>query len=179
MFGRKDYIALYDKDADTDLNDALTGYISWKWKVPQTLQRRKSPVWFIKVKNLYLDDSTGTSPGLPHMLRLKNGYSENYHTYETSNQLSGPILAILTRDNITGHWTTFIENPSIQISSNVQYLEFDIVNGSGTVLPILSGTGGNLNIILEVEYPEHNEVRDNTVMSYAQSTVGNPPFNRL
>jgi hypothetical protein len=34
-------------------------------------------------------------------------------------------------------------------------------------------------MIVKLEYPEHNEVRDITLMNYAQSQVGNPPYNRL
>lgn len=180
--GKCEYIALYHKDASYTLNGD-GNIITWKWRVPQTLNRRKSPSWFIKMNNLYLDSKTaGQGKDKPHFIRCKV-VSENYHTFEKNGSNIGfPILTMLSIDVEDGHFTTWTNNPSIMVSSSIQYLEIDIVDGNGVVIPVGNAgelTGVSLNMILEVEIPEHNEVRDNTVMSYAQSTVGNPPFNRL
>lgn len=178
--GSVSYLALYGKDAVKTLILGLP-YV-WKWTVPTNLQARKAPVLFLSVCSAYIDDSTGANPGVPHMIRLKIP-AENYYAYETTAPYIGnPIVAMLIRDAPTGHWYAQADsNPIIQVPSNLSVLEFEIVDQNGNLLGIDSGVdgGGTFNMILKLYHPAHNEVRDNTIMSYAQSQVGNPPFNRL
>lgn len=178
QLGSFSYLALYSKDAVKV--EALGVTYNWKWTPPTNLQARKAPVLFLSVCSAYIDDSTGNNPALPHMLRLKIP-SENFYSNETTApHITYPIVAIMVRDAPSGHWYVLGENsPVIQVPSNLQVLDFDIVDGDGNILGVDSGAGETLNIILKLHHPEHNEVRDNTVMSYAQSVVGNPPFNRL
>ena len=174
------YLQLFNKDATKLLDGNLMPY-NWKWTVPTSLQKRRAPVCFLSIQACYLDDSTGPTPNIPHMLRLKVP-SENVLMNEVSEPyINYPIVAILTRDAPSGHWTSFSENnPRIQISSNLNILEFDILDGVGNVIPISStNTADAFNIMVKLEYPEHNEVSNTIVGSYAQSQVGNPPFNRL
>jgi len=174
------YLQLFNKDATKLLDGNLFPY-NWKWTVPTSLQKRRAPVCFLSVQACYIDDSTGATPNIPHMLRLKLP-SENVLMNEVSEPyINYPIVAMLVRDAPSGHWTSFSENnPRIQVPSNLNILEFDVLDGVGNVLPISSSnTDDAFNIILKLEYPEHNEVRNIMVGSYAQSEIGNPPFNRL
>jgi len=175
------YLQLFNKDAYKTYDAAVYPY-NWKWTVPTSLQKRRGPVCYLSVLSCYIDDSTGgTTANIPHMLRLKVP-SENVLMNEvTEPYITYPIVALLVRDAPSGHWTTYSENnPRIQISSNINILEFDILDGVGNVLSISSSSGDDaFNIILKLEYPEHNEVRNMVVGSYAQSEIGNPPFNRL
>lgn len=176
--GSISYLALYSKDAVKNTAAGVTS--NWKWTPPTNLQARKAPVLFLSVCSAYVDDSTGASAGVPHLLRLKIP-SENFYANETTSPIIAyPIVAQLIRDAPTGHWYAQAEgNPVIQVPSNLQVLEFDLVDGGGNTISIDSGAGETLNIILKLHHPPHNEVRNNTVMSYAQSEIGNPPFNRL
>jgi len=175
--GHFDYIGLFNKDAV--LTTSAGNIIGWKWKVPTSLNRRRSPSWFISIQSAYIDDSNGTGKALPHMLRLKVP-AQNYHTYEEpSNTLSDiifgyPIVAILVRDADNGHWYSLAQdNIVLQVPSTLQYLEFDILDGNGNVLQIDSIAGETLNMFIKVTYPERTEVMANTTQTYAQSMIGN------
>jgi len=172
------YLPLFSKDAIKLTSGGLT--YNWKWTVPTTLQQRRAPVVFLSIQSCYCDDSNGASAGVPHSLRLKTQAENMLLNETTSPYVAYPIVAQLSRDTPAGHWMSFYENnPRIQIPSNLQILEFDLIDGGGEVISIDSTAGETLNMIVKLEYPEHNEVRDVTLMTYAQSTVGNPPFNRL
>ena len=173
------YLGLYSKDAVKNTVLGITN--NWKWTPPTNLQARKAPVLFLSVLSAYVDDSQGASAGVPHLLRLKIPAENFYANETTAPYIAYPIVCQMSRDTPAGHWFSVASenNPVIQVPSNLQVLEFDIVDGGGNVIGIDSGAGETLNIILKLIHPAHNEVRDNTLMSYAQSTVGNPPFNRL
>jgi len=169
------YLPLFEKDATTDTAGGKTS--NWKWSIPTNIQARKAPVLYLSICSAYIDDSN-VSAASPHNIRLKVP-SENYLMNEKASPYLGyPIVAQLIRDAPAGHWYALPQNnPIIQISSNLQTLEFDIIDGKGQV--IIINEIDSFNLIIKLEHPSHNEVRDNTVMSYAQSIVGNPPFNRL
>lgn len=180
--GSFSYLALYHKDAKKLQTDTGETY-NWKWRMPTNLQARKAPVAFLSVCSAYTDDSGGGVAGVPHMLRLRIP-TDNYFSSEIEGcpapYIVYPIVAQLIRDAPAGHWYAQAEsNPIIQIPSGLQTLEFDMVDGNGNIIAIDSAAPETLNIILKLYYPPHNEVRDNTLMSYAQSEIGNPPFNRL
>ena len=170
--GHFDYLALYQKDAILTLNSA--SIIGWKWKIPTSLNSRKSPYWFLSVVSCYLDDSNGTTTGRPHMLRCKIP-SENYHTYESSASptgiyVNGPIVSQLIRDTPTGHWYSISQdNVVIQVPSNLQYIEFDIIDGNQNVLTIDSTIGESLNIICKITYPARMEITDNINQTFTQT----------
>jgi hypothetical protein len=123
--------------------------------------------------------------------------SENYKIFETSaspgedyatqglimpsQYINYPIMAHLIEDQNNGNYYTLAQdNVVIQIGSQVQYLEFDIVDCLGNTMPIYSTNigVGTLNINLKVTYPERTEVMANTTQTYAQSVVGNiKPMN--
>ena len=179
------FIGLYDKDATKTLSGNAT--TSWKWTLPTNLNARQSPLMKVSVAAGYLDDSYGTVIGYhnasePRMLRIKV-YSESYLQKEKTSTVIYPIMSIPVRDAFVGHWLCpqAPHQIDIELSTQISQLEFDFVDFDGNVLETLSGAtvGGIFNMVLKLEYPEHNEVRDNTVMSYAQSQIGNPPFNRL
>jgi len=178
QLGNYSYIGLYSKDAVKLSTDGAT--YNWKWTPPMNLQARKAPVLFLEVLSAYVDDSNGASASIPHLLRLKIP-SENYYANETTEPyIAYPIVAQMIRDSPAGHWYVQANaNPIIQVPSNLQVLEFDLIDGGGNIIYIDSTAGETLNIFLKLHHPAHNEVRDNTLMSYAQSQVGNPPFNRL
>jgi len=172
------YLPLFSKDAVKTYNGNSLPY-NWKWTVPTTLQERRAPVCYLSIQSCYVDDSTGASAGLPHNLRLKT-MSENMLFNENIGPIVGyPIVSQMVRDTPTGHWTCFYENnPRIQVPSNLNILEFDFIDGQGNVI-VIDGAGETFNMIVKLEYPDHNEVRDITLKNYAQSQVGSPPFNRL
>jgi hypothetical protein len=172
------YLPLFSKDAVKLTTGGAT--YNWKWTVPTTLQERRAPVCYLSIQSCYCDDSTGASAGIPHLLRLKT-MSENMLFNENTAPFVGyPIVAQMNRDTPAGHWTSFYENnPRIQVPSNLNILEFDLIDGGGNIISIDSTAGETLNIIVKLEYPDHNEVRDITLKNYAQSIVGNPPLNRL
>lgn len=172
------YLPLFSKDAVKLTSSGAT--YNWKWTVPTSLQERRGQVVYLSIQSCYCDDSTGASAGVPHLLRLKT-QSENMLFNENTTPIVGyPIVAQMNRDTPAGHWTSFYENnPRIQVPSNLNILEFDLIDGGGNVISIDSTSGETLNIIVKLEYPEHNEVRNVTLNNYAQSIVGNPPFNRL
>ncbi len=172
------YLPLFNKDA-VKLTNVSGDIYNWKWTVPTSLQQRRAPVVFLSIQSCYCDNSAGGTPsGLPHLLRLKT-QSENMLLNETTAPfIAYPIVSVLSRDAPAGHWMSFYENnPRIQIPSNLQILEFDLVDGGGELIAI--DPGDTFNMIVKLEYPEHNEVRDVTLNNYAQSIVGSPPFNRL
>lgn len=172
--GHFDYLALYTKDAVITVTGAAS--TNWKWQLPAHLNRRKAPYWFLSVQSCYCDDSTGTSNGRPHFLRCKVP-SENYYSYETGIQIGGtpvnyPIVSNLIRDVPTGHWYSISQdNVVIQVPSNLQYIEFDIIDGWGSVLPINSdaANGESLTILLKITYPARGEVMDNTNQTFIQT----------
>ena len=172
------YLPLFSKDAVKLSSGGFT--YNWKWTVPTNLQQRRAPVVFLSIQSCYCDDSTGASAGVPHLLRLKT-QSENMLLNETTSPyINYPIVSQLSRDTPAGHWMSFYENnPRIQVPSNLNILEFDLIDGGGNLISIDSTAGETLNIIVKLEYPEHNEVRNTMVGSYIQSEVGMPPFNRL
>lgn len=203
--GHFDYIGLYNKDAvRTTFDNALDQKrftTNWKWQLPNLYQRR-GPVMFVSVISAYCDDSQGVaggggSNGVPHFLRMKV-FSENFKALETSmspifhytNQdtvpqyITYPIVSSLIRDVGTGHWYSLSQDSlTIQIPTNTQYLEFDLVDGQGNLLPICSQQSvlGNasfqeqtsLNITLKITYPERTEVMANTIQTYQKSVIGN------
>lgn len=168
--GHFDYLAFYDKDATkTTLLSATT---SWKWQVPPSLNRRKAPYWFLSIVSAYCDDSSGASAALPHFLRCKIP-SENYHAYESSGSsvfITFPIVSQLIRDAAAGHWYSIAQdNVVIQVPSNIQFVEFDLIDGNGIQIPIDSTSGESLNIICKVTYPARSEVMDNTNQTFIQT----------
>ncbi len=172
--GHFDYIALYTKDAAITLNDG-TSSINWKWQIPTHINRRKAPYWFLSIQSCYCDDSTGANNGRPHFLRCKVP-ADNYYTYESNinggTPINYPIVSNLIRDTPTGHWYSLAQdNVVIQVPSNLQYIEFDIVDGWGSVLPINSdaANGESLTIICKITYPARNEVMDNTNQTFVQT----------
>lgn len=177
--GHFDYIALFSNNATVTSN----GGTNWKWRVPTAMNRRRAPSWFLSVASCYCDDSTGGNT-TPHFLRLKVP-AENYHQQEDNiqgvNTMIYPIMAILVEDQNNGHYYSLAQdNVVIQVPSNLQYLEFDVVDAWGTPLTIASNAsnGKSLSVILKVTYPERTELMANTTQTYAQSIVGNiRPFN--
>lgn len=175
--GHFDYIGLYHKDAILSISGGAV--YNWKWRVPVSLDRRRAPSWFVSVVSCYLDDSNGAAAGQPHFLRMKT-YSTNYHTYEepvntnSTNMINFPIVSILVRDAAVGHYYSLSQdNVVIQVPSNIQYIEFDIIDGLGNVLNIDSTNGESMNITLKVTYPERTEVMANTIQTYQKSMIGN------
>jgi hypothetical protein len=171
--GHFDYLAFYTKDADITLNGAAA--TNWKWQVPTHINRRKAPYWFLSVQSCYCDDSTGASNGRPHFLRCKVP-ADNYYTYEKNTnggtQINYPIVSNLIRDVPTGHWYSISQdNVVIQVPSNLQFIEFDIVDAWGSVLPINSdaNNGESLTVICKITYPARNEVMDNTNHTFIQT----------
>lgn len=170
--GHFDYLALYQKDAALTING--TSIVGWKWQIPQSLNRRKAPYWFLSVVSCYLDDSNGATNGRPHMLRCKIP-AENYHAYETAASPSGvyvysPIVSQLIRDAPTGHWYSISQdNVVIQVPSNLQFIEFDILDGNQNVLTVDSTIGESLNIICKITYPARQEIQDNTNQTFVQT----------
>jgi hypothetical protein len=167
--GQFDYLALHQKDA-TILTDGSNAIYNWKWKVPTSLNRRKAPYWFLSVVSAYCDDSSGSEAGNPHFLRCKIP-AENYFTYETSSPyINFPIVAQLIRDSSTGHWYSISQdNVVLQVPSNLQLLEFDIIDGTGNVIAINNSTIESLNIICKITYPARQEVTENINQTFVQS----------
>lgn len=171
------YLGLYQGDAIVTPQGAAS--VAWKWKIPSNFPVRKAPVFYMSVVSVFCDDTTGDQKDKPHFLRLLTN-TENY--FASSGY---PVVAQLDFTSLpspsTNHYWTLTNGVTSEVilSSNTQYLSFDIVNQLMEVLPIKTDYGESLNIVVKIVFPEHNEIRDNTLMSYAQSTIGNPPFNRL
>lgn len=182
------FIGLYDKDAVKTTGSVANSTTAWKWTLPTSINSRQAPTCKLSVASAYIDDSYGTPAGNQNcsqarMLRLKIN-SENFLQNETqAPYIIYPIMGMMIRDAFVGHW--YLPQAPYQVeldfSTNIRTIEFDLVDVDGNVLDTLStsSVGGQLNIILRLHYPEHNEVRNDVVMSYAQSQIGNPPFNRL
>lgn len=171
------YLGLYSVDAiKTTAGDATT---SWKWKIPSNFPVRKAPVFYLSVVSVFCNDTDGENKDEPHFLRLLTN-TENY--FPSSGY---PVVAQLDFTSLpspaTNHYWTLTNGvcADVVLSSNTQYLTFDVVNENMAQIPVQATTGESLNIVVKLIFPEHNEIRDNTLMSYAQSQVGNPPFNRL
>jgi hypothetical protein len=109
---------------------------------------------------------------IPHALRCKIP-AENYHCYESFAiipNLNYPIVSQLIRDAPAGHWYSISQdNVVIQVPSNLQFIEFDLIDGNGMVIPIDSTKGETLNIICKITYPARGEVMDNTNQTFVQS----------
>ncbi len=167
--GHFDYLALHHKDA-TKLTDGSNATYNWKWQVPTGLNRRKAPYWFLTVVSAYCDDSAGSEAGFPHFLRCKIP-AENYFCCETNTPyINFPIVAQLIRDVAAGHWYSISQdNVVLQVPSNLQYLEFDVVDGTGNVINIDNTSIESLNIICKITYPARSEVMDNTNQTFVQS----------
>jgi hypothetical protein len=182
------YIGLYDKDAVKTAGSVANSTSAWKWTLPTNINSRQAPTCRLSVASAYLDDSYTTPAGnqncsAPRMLRMKI-FSENFLQNEiTSPYIAYPIMGIMNRDTLVGHWCLPQAPHQIDVdfSTNIRTIEFDFVDEDGLLISTLqtANVGGKFNMILKIEYPEHNEIRNETVMSYAQSQIGNPPFNRL
>ena len=174
--GHFDYIAFHHKDATLSAanNVSFTVY-NWKWQIPPSLNRRKAPYWFLTVVSCYLDDSGGSSTGLPHFLRCKIP-AENYHSIEnpsntqSTNYVTYPIVSQLIRDVAAGHWYSISQdNVVIQVPSNLQFIEFDILDGNSNVIQTYAATGENLNILCKITYPARMEITDNINQTFIQT----------
>lgn len=183
------FIGLYDKDAvKSNTLGMANATTAWKWTLPTNLNSRQCPTAKLSVASCYLDDSYTTAAGTqncskPRMLRMKV-YAENYLQNETSSTIIGkPIVAIMTRDAFVGHWYAPQAPHQIDLdfSTNIRQIEFDFVDLDGAPISTLSAVavGGKLCMVLKLEYPEHNELRNNVVMSYPESVVGMPRYNKL
>ena len=179
------FIGLYDKDATKSL--AGNACYNWKWALPN-LDARKAPTMKLSVAAGYLDDSYPTPTGTqncsaPRMLRFKL-FSEDYKQNEnTVPYITYPIMSIMVRDAFLGHWycPQAPHQIDIDIPSNIKYLEVDFLNTDGNVLSMLKdvNNAGDFNMVLKLEYPKHNELRNEEVQSYAQSQIGNPSFKQF
>ena len=183
------FVGLYDKDAVKTAGTVANSTSAWKWTLPTNINARQAPTVRLSIASGYLDDSYATPSGnqncsQPRMLRMKV-FSENFIQNETSttNVILFPIMGMLVRDAFVGHWYVpqAPHQINVELSTNIRVLEFDFLDENGAVISTLSSStvGGKYNMVLKLEYPEHNVLRDETLMSYAQSVVGNPPFNRL
>jgi hypothetical protein len=183
------FVGLYDKDAVKTTGTIANSVNAWKWTLPTNINARQAPTARLSIASAFLDDSYATPTGnqncsAPRMLRMKI-YSENFLQNETSSPyIAYPIMGMMVRDAFVGHW--YLPQAPHQIdldfSTNIRTIEFDFIaceDGSVLDTKVLLSQAGNLNIVLKLEYPEHNVLRDEIVMSYAQSQVGSPPFNRL
>ncbi len=166
--GHFDYLAFHDKDASKTM--LLTATTAWKWQIPTGLNRRKAPYWFLSVVSCYCDDSNGTSAGLPHFLRCKVP-TDNYFSSETASPyINYPIVSQLIRDTPAGHYYAISQdNVVIQVPSNIQTIEFDLLDGNGVVIPIDATSGETLNIICKITYPARNEITDNINQTFVRS----------
>lgn len=171
--GKCDYLALYDVDA---VKTANSGAVSkWRWALPQNFNARKAPFVYLSVVNADLDDSEGADPEFIHQLRCLNLPTINYYSTQGVN---GTIFGTFSRESNwqvgggekIGHFSFLMQSPEVQTSTNMQYLEFDVVNGSGANLPIGGTTQpGIMNLILKLEYPERLEISSNLTGTYVQS----------
>jgi hypothetical protein len=113
---------------------------------------------------------------------MNNVFSDSVLIKEVNSPyVGGCILAMVDFRGNTDHYALIPETaPQIQISTNIPYIEFDLIGSDGSVKTLDNGDATHtINLLLEIEYPEHNEVQNSTLMTYAQSEVGNPPFNKL
>jgi hypothetical protein len=182
------FIGLYDKDAVKTAGSVANSTSSWKWTLPTNLNSRQAPTCRLSVASAYLDDSYPTAVGnqnfaSPRMLRMKI-FSENFLQNETSTtMILYPIMGIMNRDAIAGHWILPQAPHQIDVdfSTSIRTIEFDFVDEDGLLISTLQSAtvGGKFNMVLKLEYPPHNEIRNEVVKSYTQSEIGNPPFNKL
>jgi hypothetical protein len=174
------YIPLYNKDATYD-TEAVTGHrYAFKWELP-TLDARRGPVCYLSLKNCAIEGTVENTRQCL-WLRVNNIFSENVKINEKNSPIvGGTILAMLDFRGNTDHYAFLPESAlKIQMSTNMKYLVFDIIDSGGNVESIDSAdTTATINLLLQIEYPPHNQVPDTTVMSYAQSEIGNPPFSKL
>lgn len=173
------YLPLMFKDCKYDTINTSEHY-NFRWNVPSSLQARKAPVCYMSLLMVAIE-GTNTNALQSLFVRMNNIYSENVLMNEVNSPfIGGTILALLDFRGNTDHYATLYEsNPKIQLGTNLAELSFDLVDGEGNIVRLSGAKTHSINFILKIEYPEHNEVRDITLKNYAQSVVGNPPFNRL
>lgn len=177
---KKVYVPLMYKDATYLLNG--TQRYAIRWTLPN-LNPRRSPVCYLKLKACAVEGSSQDARECL-WIRMNNVFSETVLVNERSGTtiVGGTLLGLVIFGDNTDHYNLVPESaPQIQISTNLSYIEFDLISPADGSIVYLDGAdlAHTLNIILEIEYPEHNEVSNTIVGSYAQSVVGNPPFNRL
>jgi len=177
---RKVYIPLMYKDATYKLDG--TDRYAIRWQLPN-LQARRGPVCFLKLKMGAVEGSSQDARECL-WLRMNNVFSESVlvNEREGTTNVGGTLLGMFIFSDNTDHYNLIPESaPQIQISTNIPYIEFDLISpADGSIVYLDGGDAAHtLNLILEIEYPEHNEVQYTTVNTYAQSEIGNPPFNRL
>jgi hypothetical protein len=174
------YIPLIFKDA-TYVEEAETLHRSkFRWELPK-LDARRAPVCYLSAKACAAEGTVETVRQMK-WLRINNIYSENVLINETkSPTVGGTFLAMLQFSDNSDHFELLPESaPKIQMSTNMKYLEFDLIDAMGEVEQLKTGdTVGTLNILLQIEYPPHENVPYTMVSSYAQSEIGNPPFSKL
>lgn len=168
------YLTLGFPTSQITFNGTGTAIQSIKWKMPYVSQQT-SPFMTVSVQSCYVDDSAGVKVALPHILRLKNILPTNaiLPNGETGNNSVGDknsvIMALLNRDVIPGHW--FINGndstPKYTLPTNLQYLEFDFVDGDGLAIEITE----NVNIIMKIEYPQTNEIMNQVVGTFAKTIM--------
>jgi hypothetical protein len=168
------------KDA-TYQSDGTDRYAN-RWTLPN-LNPRRSPVCYLKLKMCCVEGASLDARECL-WLRMNNVFSETVLVNERSGTtiVGGTLLGMLIFSDNTDHYNIIPESaPQIQISTNLSYIEFDLISpADGSIVYLDGGDASHtLNLILEIEYPEHNEVSNTMVGSYIPSEVGMPPFNRL
>ena len=169
--GNVEYIFLRYADCST----YGTGGNLFEWTLP-ILPQRESSIMYLQIAQLSLHyDGTGVEGNpQPQYLVYNNLFSDN--VYSTDN--STVLATILTRDDATGHYEIPTDAPVIQVSSNLRKVSFSLKNPITTDNQDIGDTG-SIMILLKVIRPQHNVVRDNTIMSYVPSEVGMPRYNKL
>ena len=175
----KVYIPLMFKDCS--YTTGATGKYAFKWYLPK-LPARQGPVCYLSLKNAAIEGTVENTRQCL-WLRLNNFYSENVLVNEVNApNVGGTILAMLDFRGNTDHYTFLPESAiKVQLSSNLpNYFEFDMIDSDGTV-EILdpADATATINFLLQIEYPEYEEVPKTIVNSYVASEVGMPPFNKL
>ncbi len=176
----KVYIPLVFKDCS--YKETATGEkYAFKWYMPN-FNARQAPVCYIKLKMVAIEGTTQNARQCL-WIRANNLFGENVLINEKQNttNIGGTILAMLDFRGNTDHYALIPESAiAVQISPNIPYIEFDLIDSTGEVETLDEGDATHtINILLEIIYPEHNKVRDTTLMTYAQSVVGNPPYQKL
>jgi hypothetical protein len=174
----KVYIPLFYKDA-TYNTDGLGNRYAFKWAL-QNLDQRRGPVCYMSLKMIAIEGTTSNTKQCL-WLRINNMMSENVLVNETTSPyVGGAILALLDFRGNTDHYAFIPESaPKIQMTTSMKYLEFDMIDSAGNVETLASADDKSISLLLQIEYPEHNDVPNTTVMTYAQSEIGNPPYRKL
>ena len=167
--GNVEYIFLRYADC------SATNGNTFEWTLPILPQRESSTMYLqIAQLSLHYEGTDISGNPQPQYLAYNNLFSDNMYSTDNSTLLA----CILSRDDATGHYECNPDSPVIQVSSNLRKLNFSLKNPIETDSQNIGSTG-SIMILLKVIRPQHNVVRDNTLKSYVQSEVGNPPFNRL